>query len=253
MEKKSSKRKKSQKRSSEASKKVVFPGQIIPTDSEKTTRVGRGLLVKENSLIASRCGILIEKKNGKLDVESKVRFYIPETEDVVIGVVVEKHAESYRLEIGTTHPARLNTLAFEGASKRNRPNIAVGALVYCRVEVADKDIETELTCISQYIKKDWVTGESLYGELKEGHQFKCSLPLARKLFLGTAAVLAELEKHGIPFEIAAGVNGYVWVRSESPLNTIVIVNAIQNSDGMEHSAMTQMVAQLVRVAKSREQ
>ncbi len=48
-------------------------------------------------------------------------------EDMVVGVVVEKHAENYRVDINSTQPARLPALAFEGASKRNKPNIQVPA------------------------------------------------------------------------------------------------------------------------------
>jgi exosome complex component RRP40 len=230
---------------------VVLPGQAVPIPTDTTKiRVGRGLLADQSSLVATRCGILRDLK-GRLDVQGNERCYLPEPEDIVLGTVIEKHTESYRLEIGTTHPARLNALAFEGASKRNRPNIAVGGLVYCRVEVANKDIETELTCISPYMKKDWVTGESLYGELKDGYAFQCSINLARSLFAGTAPVLNELEKHGVPFEIAAGVNGRVWVKAETALQTVVIANAILNSDGMPSGAMKHMVARLVSVSRGR--
>ena len=75
---------------------------------------------------------------------------------MVIGTVVEKHGEAYKVDIGTAQPAMLPAIAFEGATKRNRPNIPVGALVYCRVAIANKFMETELTCISVHFKKDWV-------------------------------------------------------------------------------------------------
>ncbi len=55
----------------------------------------------------------------------------------------------------------------------------VGALVYCRVVMANKDMECELSCTSPHLKKDWVTGETLFGELTAGYCFKTSLSLAR--------------------------------------------------------------------------
>jgi exosome complex RNA-binding protein Rrp4 len=42
--------------------------------------------------------------------------------------------------------ATLGVLAFDGASKRNRPNIRIGSLVYARISKTNKDIEPELTC-----------------------------------------------------------------------------------------------------------
>ena len=38
-----------------------------------------------------------------------------------------------RVDIGTAEPASLSYLAFEGATKRNRPNVTVGDLVYAKV------------------------------------------------------------------------------------------------------------------------
>ena len=52
--------------------------------------------------------------------------------------------------------------------------------MYGRVSVAIKDMEPELTCISPHFKKEWVTGESFFGELSGGYLFECSLNLAHK-------------------------------------------------------------------------
>lgn len=43
----------------------------------------------------------------------------------VIGVVVGKGAMSVNVDIGTSEFASLSLLAFESATKRNRPNIQV--------------------------------------------------------------------------------------------------------------------------------
>lgn len=226
---------------------VVFPGQVIAIDPNTSLRLGEGFIAEQNTVMATLCGVLVQG-NNRLAVKAHRKFYIPFPDDNIIGTVVEKHTEAYRVDIGTTHLARLCALAFEGASRRNRPNIPVGALVYCRVEVANKDLETALTCISPYMKKDWVTGESLFGELKGGYCFSCSLGLSARLFEGEDCwVLNQLEKHGIRFEIAAGVNGKVWVNSETPLHTIIIVNAIINSENLTQQRTADMVAKLVRV------
>ena len=43
----------------------------------------------------------------------------------MVGVVIARSGENYRVDIGAAHPATLDALAFEGASKRNRPNLKV--------------------------------------------------------------------------------------------------------------------------------
>lgn len=43
----------------------------------------------------------------------------------MVGVVIARSGENYRVDIGAAHPATLDALAFEGASKRFRPNLKV--------------------------------------------------------------------------------------------------------------------------------
>jgi hypothetical protein len=57
--------------------------------------------------------------------------YLPMVEDMVIGVVVDKHTEGYKLDIRSHFPAVLPALAFEGATKRNRPHLEVPCCRHC--------------------------------------------------------------------------------------------------------------------------
>jgi exosome complex component RRP40 len=43
----------------------------------------------------------------------------------VIGIIVARHAEGYRVDIGASQMASLEALAFEGATKRSKPNLKV--------------------------------------------------------------------------------------------------------------------------------
>lgn len=71
----------------------------------------------------------------------------------MLGVVTDKHADDYRVEIRASSSAILSALAFEGATKRSRPRLQIGTIVYARVSLAVKDCEPELTCISLTNKK----------------------------------------------------------------------------------------------------
>ena len=51
--------------------------------------------------------------------------YIPAPQESVIGVVTARSGENWRVDIGSAHAASLDGLAFEGATKRNRPNLKV--------------------------------------------------------------------------------------------------------------------------------
>lgn len=83
--------------------------------------------------------------------------------DLVLGTVITRTAEFYRVDIGTVQPAMLSVLAFEGATRKNRPVLQVGALVYARISAADRDLEPELACTNAEGKR-----EEVFGEIKEG-------------------------------------------------------------------------------------
>jgi exosome complex RNA-binding protein Rrp4 len=56
----------------------------------------------------------------------------------VVGIVEDRMGEYYRVNIFGSSTALLPILAFDGATKRNKPNLKPGALVYSRMAVADK-------------------------------------------------------------------------------------------------------------------
>ncbi|CAG8749891.1 1949_t:CDS:2, partial [Racocetra fulgida] len=72
--------------------------------------------------------------------------YIPETGESVVGRISGKGSEFYRVDIGSAHQAILPFLAFENATKKNRPNLNIGDLIYARVSLANKDMDPELQC-----------------------------------------------------------------------------------------------------------
>ena len=51
--------------------------------------------------------------------------YIPVKEERVIGIITNRGSDSYKVDIGGAMPASLPNLSFEGATKKNRPNIQV--------------------------------------------------------------------------------------------------------------------------------
>jgi exosome complex component RRP40 len=120
-------------------------------------------------LIVSRAGVLRFRAPDRLWVETSTKRYVPAIRDTVVGVVLERRMETYRIEIGGTCAASLPHLAFDGASRRNKPDLPIGTLVYARVVATDRHSDVELTCqVSDGPKRDWVTGESQYGELRGG-------------------------------------------------------------------------------------
>ncbi len=118
------------------------------------------------------------------------------------------------------------------------------------------------------MKKDWMTGLAIYGELTGGYVFKASIGHAKRSFrfLSTIiyhcvliafyivcvsllkddnVVLPALGK-AIPFELAVGYNGIIWVNSKSCHDTILITNAILNAECLSLSQSEAMVHRLIQ-------
>lgn len=91
--------------------------------------------------------------------------YVPSPGDAIIGQITAKNAEFYTLSLGSAHSATLPVLAFEGATKRHRPNLKIGALVYALVTSAESWMEPEVTCVDPSTGKGNGMGEL---EGKEG-------------------------------------------------------------------------------------
>lgn len=158
--------------------------------------------------------------------------YLPRAGELVIGTVQKSAAEVYYVHLSDyTAPATLPRLSFESATKKTRPILAAGALVYARVTMANKHMDAELECVSSSTGKS----EGL-GPLSGGMLFPVSLGMARRLMMPKAAeagrviVLDELAAAGLQFETATGRNGRFWVDSASVKTVLAVGRAVQETD-----------------------
>jgi len=96
-----------------------------------------------------------------------------------------------------------------------------------------------------------MTNEGVYGELQGGTLCRIPIGLARELLHPANVVLTELGKAAarktsqLAFEIAIGVNGYLWIHSARPEYTILIQNAILNSQVLTEEQVRGMVQSLL--------
>lgn len=154
---------------------------------------------------------------GLLWPQGLTKKYVPSAGDFVVGVVVARLVDGFRVDVGSAHPAFLPALEFEGATKRNKPSLAVGAAVFARVAEVDRDLDAALSCTD-------TTGKAGgFGELSDGTIVRTSQRSAQQL-LGGEVLQAVAQQ--VRFEVAVGLNGAVWVRAETPRDTLVVVHAV---------------------------
>lgn len=146
--------------------------------------------------------------------------------------------QSWSLDVNGPFPAQLPMLAFEGVTRRNRPNLKTGDVVYARVVTANKDMDPELSCV------DAIGRAVGFGPLQGGLVFGVNSAYARALASKPRPpVLVALEAAEVAFEMAVGANGRVWVKAEAPAGAVVVSQAIIRA---EAAASEQQVEQIVR-------
>ncbi|XP_034721812.1 exosome complex component RRP40-like, partial [Etheostoma cragini] len=113
---------------------VLLPGDefsfqtddtISLTERGKPEKVvcGPGLRRSGDRLLVCKSGVLRHKQPNMFWMDSQQRRYVPAKGETIIGIVTVKSGDVFKVDFGGSEQASLSYLAFEGATKRNRPNV----------------------------------------------------------------------------------------------------------------------------------
>ncbi|KAL8744019.1 MAG: hypothetical protein Q9190_003687 [Brigantiaea leucoxantha] len=237
---------------------LVLPGQVLspdilpaPSNSSLSLKLGPGLRhIYPSTIITTLAGLLcVDHRKNAVWVENNNGRYVPQINDVVIATVHHSSTDYYHCAIiPHTAFAQLPQLAFENATKKTRPQLSPGSLIYAKVASASKHMDPEILCYNPSTGK----GEGM-GELKGGMVFDISLGMARRLLLnkqkdeGEIAVLEEIAQK-VAFEIAVGRNGKIWVKAGSVKEILLIGKAVQATDkeALDTDEQMKLVKKLLR-------
>ncbi|KAK1444844.1 hypothetical protein BgAZ_107500 [Babesia gibsoni] len=150
------------------------------------------------------------------------------------------------LDIGGLCDAILPAVdGFRGATKRNRPNLVEGDLVFCQVtrEYKNRELQTEVSCINVDDMKQWSTKETYFGHLEDGFMFSVPIPYSYCLSGQQCFVLKKCSKR-FKYEIAIGLNGRVWVRGMNEKETLLIARYIRMCFGLSPAQMEALFSYL---------
>ncbi|KAM7418243.1 hypothetical protein PAMA_017753 [Pampus argenteus] len=216
---------------------VLLPGDdfsfqaddtISLTDNVKPEKVvcGPGLRRSGDRLVVCKSGVLRHKHPNMFWIDSQQRRYVPAKGETVIGIVMVKSGDIFKVDFGGSEQASLSYLAFEGATKRNRPNVQVGDLVFSQFVIANKDMEPELVCVDSSGRAN---GMGVFGA--GGLLFRVSLGLVRRLLSPHSTLRVELQQL-FPCELVVGMNGRLWVKASSIQQTLIIANLLESCENM---------------------
>ncbi|GFS89994.1 exosome complex component RRP40 [Nephila pilipes] len=205
--------------------KVVMPGDVLLDisslkDSNEKIIFGPGMRREDDKIIAIKCGVLKRNSSKMYYIDNHQMRYVPNRGENVIGIVLKKGSDEALVDIGSSEPAVIDLLSFEGATKRNKPALKTGDVLYAKILTASKDTEPELVCVNSY-------GKSVgFGVVPDnGYVLNVPLEYCRRLLMPNSPILKRLGTI-LPYEIAIGVNGRIWVKSTNNERTLVIVQAL---------------------------
>ena len=242
-----------------ATQTVLLPGEEIPADqlprSKKgTLTLGPGLThIPPSTILSTTSGALqVDHKKSALWLERSNGRYQPSVGDLVVAQIHHSSTDTYHCSLTPHTPfALLGQLAFEGANKKNRPQLKAGDLVYARVSRASKWEDTEIECCNSSTGK----AEGM-GPLKAGMVWEVSPAFARRLMMGSdkegksRGGIVALEEVGekVRFEVAVGRNGKLWLDSGSVKETIMIGRLLQQVDeqGLDAEAQRKAVKKALK-------
>ena len=202
----------------------VLPGDIIalsilpsPLDSSNSITLGPGLHYDKdtNAFTSHACGHVREL--------SSLTYYVDghraapsslATGDLVLGVVVRRQPESLLVDIGYSQLASLSLYDFEGSTKRTKPNVNRGDVIYGQLKMSGA-CQPQITCVNDDGKADGM------GVLHEsGYLFDIPIDIANDL-IHHDNLLQELGSE-IPYEITIGANGRVWIKAATTKTMTVL-------------------------------
>lgn len=204
--------------------RAVLPGDEVMRYDPETSRerivIGPGLRWEDGTVRVAKAGLLKKMKRDLYFVDTHQKRYVPQRREYIIGIVVKKMGDLYKVDIGASEPATISFLSFENASKKTKQQLSLGDLVYGQLIVANKHMEPELVCIDAY---DRAMG---MGVLPEGGvMFNVPLHVAREIINPGSPFLLTLSQK-VKYTIVVGMNGRVWVKASRHQDMMALMNCI---------------------------
>uniref|UniRef100_UPI00358E0AD5 exosome complex component RRP40 isoform X1 n=1 Tax=Myxine glutinosa TaxID=7769 RepID=UPI00358E0AD5 len=225
---------------------VLMPGEALQLPNNealltpgKELVLGPGLRRDDGgTVVATKAGVLRRREPNVYWIDSHQKRYVPVRGEMVIGIVTAKSIDLFKVDIGCSEHANLSYLAFEGATKRNRPNLQVGDLVFTRLLVANKDMEPEVVCVDSAGRANGL------GQLSgDGFLIHTSLEFCRRLLTPGCLLIASLSAV-CPCEITVGLNGRVWLRAQALRPAAVAAALLERSNCIETEQMNSQLHNL---------
>ncbi|UKK01701.2 hypothetical protein MACK_001054 [Theileria orientalis] len=165
--------------------------------------------------------------------------YVPKVGDHVIGVITNKNNDYYTVNINDLYEGFLLSIdGFRGATKKIKPQLTQGDVVFCQILCIYNYNLIELTCKNVDEIKSFSTNETYFGHLTNGMTIRIPLLYSKMLCNDSDNYMLSLLKC-YKFQVAIGFNGKLWVNCENNDLTLKICRFIKLSYGLSQTTTQQ--------------
>lgn len=224
---------------------LILPGDMLACEKENQPIdiMGQGIhlsfenhLYNNNKLYPTNVGIeRYSQKNNKIiaNLEFNSKRYIPQQGDYVIATVTNNYSTHFVVTLNNfSSTLQLPYANFPQATKKNRPKYDNGDLVYCRVKVVDADLPAELECMDSETGNKEGFGLLETEKGKHAMVLECSLAYCRELLFNDKgfSLLSDMVNAKLSFEVAIGVNGKIWISTNSLFETLCVYKVLSECE-----------------------
>ncbi|OAF68674.1 Ribosomal RNA-processing protein 40, partial [Intoshia linei] len=199
---------------------IVLPGKELDL-KETLVKIGPGIEFKDQKYISTLCGRYYNNE-GIHWIDSNKKKYTPTVGEFVIGIIVSVKSESYIVDINANKIALLSKLDFEGATKKTRPMLKRGDLVYAVIILAADHVDPEISCIHESGRHYGLDQLS-----NTGYLMRTSLFFCREILHKRSKILEDIGSI-CQFEASIGMNGRIWIQSNSEEESYCIMQFLKS-------------------------
>jgi exosome complex component RRP4 len=188
-------------------KKLVVPGELV-TDQRK--RLGNHVYLREGKIF-SDCVGLVSASNDVASVVPLEGKYLPQENDLVIGIITAEKFSGYLVEINSLYPAFVS-------KKELREILKPGTIISTKVIRVNELNEVDLSNVRAFFG----------GELVQ------ISPVKVPRLIGKEGSMLNVLKNGTKSSVLVGKNGWVWVKGGNPELFAEAVNLIEQEAHKEN-------------------
>ena len=203
-------------------KKIVIPGDVVTEDRKK---MGSHVFLRNGKIYSDAVGIA-NAEGEYANVVPLAGGYVPQYDDLIVGLVVTEKMYGYMVDVGAFYPAF--------ASKRElREPLKVGSIISAKVMEIDEMQEPKLGFIRIF-----------YG----GNLFTIDAVKVPRV-IGKNSSMLEVLKTGTGSSLLVGRNGKIWAKGG---NMELLHKALQMINAESHSEnLTNRVGEFLKKEQKR--